>query len=256
MCALVANNSLKKNLSKSKQSTKTPKPNTTTNLANTSSTKSTTKIDLTSNDIDAIKSRFLAHYPNAKTELVYKNVYELLVCVMLSAQCTDKRVNIVTPALFARYPTIKTLANANIDELKELIKSVSFFNNKATNLIKMANQVKNEFRGEIPSTQEELKSLAGVGQKTANVVLIESKEANVMAVDTHCFRVAHRLGISQSKTASQTEADLTTAFKDNLATLHQGFVLFGRYICKAIKPLCQQCFVEEFCLSKSNFKPA
>ena len=206
--------------------------------------------------IATIKTRFLEHYPNAKTELVYKNVYELLVCVMLSAQCTDKRVNIVTPALFARYPNPNELSNADINELKELIKSVSFFNNKATNLIKMAKQVMGDFGGEIPSTQEELKSLAGVGQKTANVVLIESRQANVMAVDTHCFRVAHRLGLSHAKSAIETEADLTKIFKDNLATLHQAFVLFGRYICKAIKPLCQQCFLQEFCLSKSNFKPA
>lgn len=206
--------------------------------------------------ISTIKSRFLEHYPNAKTELVYKNVYELLVCVMLSAQCTDKRVNIVTPALFARYPNPNELSKANIDELKELIKSVSFFNNKATNLIKMATQVMSDFGGEIPSTQEELKTLAGVGQKSANVVLIESKQANVMAVDTHCFRVAHRLGLSHAKSAIETEVDLTNAFRDNLATLHQAFVLFGRYICKAIKPLCQQCFLQEFCLSKSNFKPA
>lgn len=206
--------------------------------------------------ISTIKSRFLEHYPNAKTELVYKNVYELLVCVMLSAQCTDKRVNIVTPALFARYPNPNELSKANIDELKELIKSVSFFNNKATNLVKMATQVMSDFGGEIPSTQEGLKSLAGVGQKSANVVLIESKQANVMAVDTHCFRVAHRLGLSHAKSAIETEADLTNAFRDNLATLHQAFVLFGRYICKAIKPLCQQCFLQEFCLSNSNFKPA
>lgn len=236
------------------KSNKTPTPIKSLKSTKNTSTKQTLKPQ--SSHIATIKSRFLAHYPNAKTELIYSNVYELLVCVMLSAQCTDKRVNIVTPALFARYPTIKNLANANLGELKDLIKSVSFFNNKATNLIKMANQVISKFNGEIPSTQEELKSLAGVGQKTANVVLIESKEANVMAVDTHCFRVAHRLGISQAKTALQTEADLTQAFSDNLATLHQGFVLFGRYICKAVKPLCQQCFVEEFCLSRRNFKPA
>lgn len=214
------------------------------------------KTTIKPSDIATIKSRFLSHYPNAKTELVYANTYQLLVCVMLSAQCTDKRVNIVTPALFASYPTPATLSQANIDELKEIIKSVSFFNNKATNLIKMATQVMDRFGGEIPTTQEELKSLAGVGQKTANVVLIESQEANVMAVDTHCFRVAHRLGLSNAKSPLDTEADLTNAFRDNLATLHQAFVLFGRYICKAVKPLCQQCFLQEFCLSKSNFKPA
>ncbi|PAF45134.1 endonuclease III [Helicobacter sp. 11S02596-1] len=203
-----------------------------------------------------IKKRFLEHYPNPKTELKYRNIYELLVCVMLSAQCTDKRVNIVTPALFARYPTPEMLAKADIKELKEIIKSVSFFNNKASNLIKMANQIINDFDGKIPTSQEELKTLAGVGQKTANVVLIEYFEANYMAVDTHVFRTSHRLGLSKEKTAIATEVELTKLFKTDLSILHQAFVLFGRYICKAIKPECHNCFVVDFCTSKSNFKPA
>ena len=206
--------------------------------------------------IDTIKSRFLEHYPHAKTELIYRNIYELLVCVMLSAQCTDKRVNIVTPALFARYPDIKSLANANLDDIKELIKSVSFFNNKARHLLTMAQQVLADFGGEVPTTQEALKSLAGVGQKTANVVLIEFFNANVMAVDTHVFRVSHRLGVSRAKSAIDTEADLTKAFKTQLFALHQAFVLFGRYVCKALRPECEQCFVQEFCTTRSNFKPA
>lgn len=202
-----------------------------------------------------IKELFLKHYGNPKTELKYKNIYELLVCVMLSAQCTDKRVNIVTPALFAKYPTPALLAKADISEVKEFIKSISYFNTKASNLIKMANQVMEKFDGKIPSTQEELKSLSGVGQKTANVVLIEYFEANYMAVDTHVFRTSHRLGLSKAKSAIATEEDLTKAFKTDLSILHQAFVLFGRYICKAVKPECQNCFVQEFCISKSNFKP-
>jgi len=205
--------------------------------------------------IAEIKSLFLQHYANAKTELHYNNLYELLVCVMLSAQCTDKRVNIVTPAFFARFPNITTLANAPLEEIKELIKSISFFNNKATNLKKMATQVLQEYDGEIPTTQEALKSLAGVGQKTANVVLIEFFEANFMAVDTHVFRTSHRLGLSDATTALQTESELTKAFKDHLCVLHQAFVLFGRYICKAQKPLCQECFVQHLCKSTQNFKP-
>ncbi|HIV49156.1 endonuclease III [uncultured Helicobacter sp.] len=205
--------------------------------------------------IAEIKSLFLQHYANAKTELHYNNLYELLVCVMLSAQCTDKRVNIVTPAFFARFPNITTLANAPLEEIKELIKSISFFNNKATNLKKMATQVLQEYGGEIPTTQEALKSLAGVGQKTANVVLIEFFEANFMAVDTHVFRTSHRLGLSDATTALQTESELTKAFKDHLCVLHQAFVLFGRYICKAQKPLCQECFVQHLCKSTQNFKP-
>lgn len=205
--------------------------------------------------IHKIKELFLEHYGNPKTELKYKNIYELLVCVMLSAQCTDKRVNIVTPALFAKYPTPALLAKADISEVKEFIKSISYFNTKASNLIKMANQVMEKFDGKIPSTQEELKSLSGVGQKTANVVLIEYFEANYMAVDTHVFRTSHRLGLSKAKSAIATEEDLTKAFKTDLSILHQAFVLFGRYICKAVKPECQNCFVQEFCISKSNFKP-
>lgn len=206
--------------------------------------------------ISEVKRLFLEHYGNPKTELRYKNIYELLVCVMLSAQCTDKRVNIVTPALFAKYPTPELLSKADISEVKELIKSISYFNTKASNLIKMANQVMEKFDGKIPSTQEELKSLSGVGQKTANVVLIEYFEANYMAVDTHVFRTSHRLGLSKAKSAIATEEDLTKAFKTDLSILHQAFVLFGRYICKALKPECQNCFVQEFCISKSNFKPA
>lgn len=205
--------------------------------------------------IAEIKALFLQHYADAKTELRYTNLYELLVCVMLSAQCTDKRVNIVTPALFARFPNVSALANAPLEEIKELIKSISFFNNKATNLKKMATQVMQEHNGEIPTTQEALKSLAGVGQKTANVVLIEFFEANFMAVDTHVFRTSHRLGLSRATTALQTESDLTKAFKDHLSTLHQAFVLFGRYICKAQKPLCQECFAQHLCKSTQNFKP-
>lgn len=206
-------------------------------------------------DALAIKKLFLQHFAHAKTELKYRNMYELLVAVMLSAQCTDKRVNIVTPALFESYPNIQTLSQANIQEVKELIKSVSFFNNKAKHLILMANQVMKDFNGEIPTTQAELKTLAGVGQKTANVVLIEFLEQNYMAVDTHVFRVSHRLGLSHAKSALQTEKDLTKLFQTNLSTLHQAFVLFGRYTCKALKPMCQDCFVAPFCQNKSNFKP-
>lgn len=202
-----------------------------------------------------LKRLFLLAYPNPKTELCYKNLYELLVSVMLSAQCTDKRVNLITPSLFASYPTPKHLANANLDELKALIQTCSFFNNKAANLIKMANQVLENFNGEIPHTQEELKTLSGVGQKTANVVLIEYFEKNFMAVDTHVFRVSHRLGLSCAKTALKTEQELVKLFQNDLSALHQAFVLFGRYVCKALKPECQDCFVQEFCVSTKIFKP-
>ncbi|MDY5519175.1 endonuclease III [Campylobacter lanienae] len=201
-------------------------------------------------DIDRIKALFLEHFSGAKTELNFRNLYELLVAVMLSAQCTDKRVNLITPALFREYPDIKALANANLTSLKLLINSCSFFNNKAVNLIKMANSVMSDFNGEIPLDEKSLVKLAGVGQKTAHVVLIEYQEANLMAVDTHVFRVSHRLGLSSAKTPQATEIDLVKAFKTNLNTLHQAMVLHGRYTCKAIKPKCDECFLKEMCRAK------
>lgn len=205
--------------------------------------------------IETIRTRFLAHYPQAKTELRYRNLYELLVCVILSAQCTDKRVNLVTPALFARFSDVEQLAHAQLDEIKELIKSISFFNNKAKHLQLMARQVLERFGGEIPTTQAELKSLAGVGQKTANVVLLEYCNANVMAVDTHVFRISHRLGLSTATTPEKTELDLQKAFVSDLSALHQAFVLFGRYTCKALRPACESCFVQEFCLQPMESAP-
>ncbi|MBN2824432.1 MAG: endonuclease III [Campylobacterales bacterium] len=208
----------------------------------------------TKKEIEAIKAIFIREYPDSVTELHYSNLYELLVSVMLSAQCTDKRVNIITPALFEAYPTPIALANANLDDIKELIKSCSFFNNKTTNLLKMAQSVVENYGGEIPLEQKELVKLAGVGQKTANVVMIEYSGANLMAVDTHVFRVAHRLGLSNATTAIATEAQLTKKFKDNLHLLHQAMVLFGRYRCKAVKPECEGCFLEEYCKSKERFK--
>jgi len=208
----------------------------------------------TPEETQEIKKLFLKHYPNSVTELNYKNLYELLVSVMLSAQCTDKRVNIITPALFEKYPTVQDLAKADIEEIKELIKSCSFFNNKAKNLSKMAKQVIQNYNGKIPLDAKELVKLAGVGQKTANVVMIEYANANLMAVDTHVFRVAHRLGLSDASTAIKTEEDLTKKFKTNLHQLHQAMVLFGRYKCKSVKPLCDECFLSSYCKSKERFK--
>jgi endonuclease-3 len=208
----------------------------------------------TKKEIEEIKNLFLKHYPDSVTELNYNNVYELLVAVMLSAQCTDKRVNIITPALFEKYPDVVALANASLDDVKELIKSCSFFNNKAKNLIKMAQSVVSEYDAQIPLDTKELIKLSGVGQKTANVVMIEYTGANLMAVDTHVFRVSHRLGLSDDKTAKATEATLVKKFKNNLHALHQGMVLFGRYICKAKNPKCEECFLTQYCKSKESFK--
>ena len=208
----------------------------------------------TKKEIEEIKDLFLKHYPDSLTELNYTNLYELLIAVMLSAQCTDKRVNIISPALFEAYPKVIDLANADIDEVKFHIKSCSFYNNKAKNLIKMAQYVIEHYNGEIPLEQKELIKLAGVGQKTANVVMIEYTGANLMAVDTHVFRVAHRLGLSDDKTATKTEESLSKKFKTDLHLLHQAMVLFGRYRCKAVKPECEACFMEKHCRTSETFK--
>ncbi|MEF3192595.1 MAG: endonuclease III [Campylobacterales bacterium] len=205
--------------------------------------------------IEELRRRFLERYGKATTELCYNSPYELLVAIILSAQCTDKRVNLITPALFERCPTIEALAQADINEVKKLISTCSFFNNKAQHLVAMAKQVVLDHGGVIPTTEKELIRLSGVGEKTARVFLIELFGANTMAVDTHVFRTSHRLGLSRALTPSQTADDLTKLFKTDLHTLHQGLVLFGRYICKAQKPLCEACFVRDFCTTTANFKP-
>lgn len=210
----------------------------------------------TKKEIEAIKAALLERYSEAVTELDYANAYELVVAVALSAQCTDKRVNLITPALFEAYPTPSDLAKADIEELKKIIQSCSFFNNKALNLINMAKRVVEIYGGEIPLDEKELTTLAGVGQKTAHVVLIEYTKANLMAVDTHVFRVSHRLGLSDDLTAVATEETLVTKFKTNLHQLHQGLVLFGRYICTAKNPKCDsECFLKPYCKSTEGFKP-
>ncbi len=208
----------------------------------------------TKKEIKEIKALFLKHYPNSVTELTYNNLYELLISVILSAQCTDKRVNIITPALFKAYPDSISLANASLDEVKSYISTCSFFNNKAKNLIKMAQSVVENYGNKIPLERDELVKLAGVGQKTANVVMIEYTGANLMAVDTHVYRVAHRLGLSNAKTAIKCEDELSLKFKTDLHLLHQAMVLFGRYQCKAIKPECESCFMSKHCKSTQTFK--
>ena len=208
----------------------------------------------TKKEITEIHQLFIERYDEAVTELTYNNAYELVVAVALSAQCTDKRVNMLTPPLFLKYPSTKELANAELDDVKSFINSCSFFNNKAKNIIKMAQRVEKVYDGEIPLNEKELQTLAGVGQKTANVVMIEYTGANLMAVDTHVFRVAHRLGLSDDKTALATEATLVKKFKNNLHALHQGMVLFGRYICKAKNPDCEQCFLTQYCKTTDTFK--
>lgn len=192
---------------------------------------------------DILKNKF----PIAKCELNFENNYQLIVAVILSAQCTDKRVNIVTPKLFEKYPTVQDLANADIEELKDIIRSCGFYNNKSKNLIAMAKDVTNKFDGEIPSNYDDLVALAGVGRKTANVVMAVGFGKDAIAVDTHVFRVSNRLGI-KSKNPLECEKQLQKIFpKENWSELHYLLVLFGRYFCKAIKPSCENCELREFC---------
>jgi endonuclease-3 len=205
-------------------------------------------------DIQIIKEKFIEKYSDAVTELDYKNDYELLIAIILSAQCTDKRVNIITPALFEKYPDSKRLASANLEDVKELLRSCSFFNNKAINIIKMANSVEDNFNSKTPHNTRDLMSLAGVGNKTANVFMIEADGANLMAVDTHVFRVSHRLGLSDAKNVDKCEEQLVKKLKDDLHIFHQSMVLFGRYICKAVSPDCDNCLFPKQCKTTKTFK--
>lgn len=191
-------------------------------------------------------------FPAADCELHFNNNYELIVAVILSAQCTDKRVNLVTPNLFKKYPTVKDLANADEQELKNIIHSCGFYNNKSKNLIAMAKDVCQKFGGEIPSDYDDLISLSGVGRKTANVVMAVGFGKDAIAVDTHVFRVSNRLGI-KSKNPLECEKQLQKIFdQKDWSQLHYLLVLFGRYYCKAIKPVCSNCELKEFCSFNKN----
>ncbi len=207
----------------------------------------------TKKDILFIKEHFVNTYAQAVTELQYSNDYELLIAIILSAQCTDKRVNIISPALFKKYPNTHTLAYASLEEVKELLNTCSFFNNKAKNIIKMALSVEQHHAGIIPTNIKDLMNLAGVGNKTAKVFLIEAYGANLMAVDTHVFRVAHRLGLAQGKTVEIIEEQLVKKLKNDLHIFHQAMVLFGRYVCKAVNPDCGSCDLVSVCKSKGRF---
>ena len=192
---------------------------------------------------------FKAHNPNAETELLYHNPFELLVAVILSAQCTDKRVNMVTPELMKAFPTAQSMAQSSQDEIFEYIKSISYPNNKAKHLYEMANRLINEFGGEVPEDYDALLSLPGVGRKTANVMASVVWNKPKMAVDTHVFRVSNRIGLTNnSKTPLETEKELTRNFPEELIPIaHHWLILHGRYVCIARSPKCDQCGITAFC---------
>ena len=192
---------------------------------------------------------FQATFPEAKTELVYRNPFELLVAVILSAQCTDKRVNIVTPPLMQKFPDAKSMAKAETEEIFEFIKSCTFPNNKAKYLSGMSRMLLSEFGGNVPSEPELLKRLPGVGRKSANVVASVIFRKPVMAVDTHVFRVSHRIGlVKNARTPLSVELQLTRHIPVELIhQAHHWLILHGRYVCKARNPLCNKCGLSDFC---------
>ena len=187
-------------------------------------------------------------YPDARPELHYQNPYELIVAVILSAQCTDKRVNTVTPGFFAKYPTVHDLAVAEMGEVEEIVRPCGFYRNKARNLVAMASKVVADFGGEVPSTLQELQSLAGVGRKTANVVYSVAFEGDAIAVDTHVFRVANRIGLAKAKDVFKTEQDLMAVIPKRLwGKAHHLLIFHGRRVCKARKPACNLCSIKDLC---------
>lgn len=192
---------------------------------------------------------FSSNMPNAETELIYKNPYQLLVAVILSAQCTDKRVNIVTPTFFKRFPDAKTLAASNPDEIYTYIKSISYPNNKAKHLTGMANMLVNNFKNKVPSEIELLQKLPGVGRKTANVIASVVYKKPAMAVDTHVFRVAARIGLtSNARTPLEAEKQLISNLpKSVIAKAHHWLILHGRYVCTARNPKCAECALTQIC---------
>ena len=192
---------------------------------------------------------FREHNPDAETELLYDNPYQLLVSVILSAQCTDKRVNMTTPAIFEKYPDSKTLSKATFDELFPLIKSISYPNNKTKHLIGMAKMLEDNFQGEVPLTVDELVQLPGVGRKTANVITSVVDNQPNMAVDTHVFRVSARLGLTiNAKTPLAAERQLLQFIpKEEVHVAHHWLILHGRYVCVARNPKCRECGLQQAC---------
>jgi len=196
--------------------------------------------------------RFVAHFsakqPDAETELHYNNPFQLLVAVILSAQCTDKRINQVTPALFQRFPNAKALAEVTPDIVFDYIRSVSYPNNKAKHLVGMANILLNEFNNEVPSDIDQLQKMPGVGRKTANVIASVIYNAPAMAVDTHVFRVANRIGLTNGKTPLAVEKDLVKHLpQESIHVAHHWLILHGRYVCVARSPKCSICELTAIC---------
>lgn len=193
---------------------------------------------------------FRQEMPRVTTELEFGSAFQLLVATLLSAQCTDKRINMVTPALFARYPDARSMAAATVDEVYELIRSVSYPNAKAKHLVEMSCQLVERFNSEVPESATDLTSLAGVGRKTANVIRAVWFGKATMAVDTHVYRVSHRMGLVPATADSPRKVEdylMANIPEADIPNAHHWLLLHGRYICKSAKPLCEQCFFNEHC---------
>ena len=203
---------------------------------------------------EKIVEYFSEHNPQAETELQYTNPYELSVSVILSAQCTDKLVNMTTPVLFKKFPTAEVLAQSTSDEVFPLIRSISYPNNKAKHLVGMAKMLVNEFGGIVPSDVDELQKLPGVGRKTANVVASVVYQKPTMAVDTHVFRLSARIGLTvKAKNPLDTEMQLVKYIPtDKIAIAHHWLILHGRYVCVARNPKCAECGIKLFCIYYSK----
>ena len=202
---------------------------------------------------EAIVAWFKENVPVAQSELVFADPYQLIVSVILSAQCTDKRVNMVTPELFRRFPTVKHLAAASTEDILECIRSVSYPNSKAAHLQAMAKMLVDEFHGQVPDNMKDLTTLPGVGRKTANVVMGAAFGKATIPVDTHVYRVSHRLGLSKGKTPNDVEKDLGRHIPEALRfKAHHWILLHGRYVCKALRPDCLNCQIKQFCKEYSH----
>lgn len=197
-----------------------------------------------------VLDHFRQEMPRVTTELEFGSAFQLLVATLLSAQCTDKRINMVTPALFARYPDARSMAAATVDEVYELIRSVSYPNAKAKHLVEMSCQLVERFNGEVPESAADLTSLAGVGRKTANVIRAVWFGKATMAVDTHVYRVSHRMGLVPATADSPRKVEdylMANIPEADIPNAHHWLLLHGRDICKSAKPLCEQCFFNEHC---------
>ena len=203
------------------------------------------------NNINKMINILRTTYPDAKCSLNFENAFQLVVAVCLSAQCTDERVNLTTPALFAKYKTIEDFANCDLEDLEELIHPCGFYKNKAKNIIETAKKVLNDFDGIVPSNMEDLLALPGVGRKSANVIMLEVFGISQgVAVDTHCKRISNRLGLSKESDPTKIEFDLIQKFPpETLKDVNHLFMYFGRDICTARNPKCEQCPLRNFCKS-------